>query len=230
MIDLPSAETPEPLDALVVALPETAGSALYGMVDVLAATGTLWRELVGEEPEHSPIRPRIVSLSREPFRCGNGIPVAPDLAIDEAAGPGIVIVLELWLAPTDDMAGRYDGLKNWIRERYMAGSAIYSACSGSVLLAATGLLDGREATSHWGYQDLFRKHFPKVRFNPAPNLVIADRDARIVTAGGTTSWHDLALHIIARHASPGEALRIAKVYLLKWHAEGQLPYASLVRR
>ena len=38
------------VDALILALPETAGSALYGMVDVLAATGTLWRELVGEEP------------------------------------------------------------------------------------------------------------------------------------------------------------------------------------
>jgi transcriptional regulator GlxA family with amidase domain len=37
------------------------------------------------------------------------------------------------------------------------------------------------------------------------------------------------LHIIARHASPGEALRIAKVYLLKWHDEGQLPYAPLIR-
>ena len=52
---------------------------------------------------------------------------------------------------------------------------------------------------------------------------------RIVTAGGTTSWHDLAIHIIARHCSPGEALRIAKVYLLKWHGEGQLPYASQLR-
>jgi transcriptional regulator GlxA family with amidase domain len=99
-----------------------------------------------------------------------------------------------------------------------------------VLLAAAGLLDGREATSHWGYEDLFRRSFPKVRFNPAPNLVIADRTARIVTAGGATSWHDLAIHIISRHCSPGEALRIAKVYLLKWHGEGQLPYASLVRR
>lgn len=37
------------------------------------------------------------------------------------------------------------------------------------------------------------------------------------------------MHIIARHGSPGEALRITKVYLLKWHGEGQLPYASLVR-
>lgn len=59
--------------------------------------------------------------------------------------------------------------------------------------------------------------------------MIADSAARIVTAGGTTSWHDLALHIIARHCSVGEALRIAKVYLLKWHGEGQLPFQSLVR-
>ena len=98
------------------------------------------------------------------------------------------------------------------------------------MLAETGLLDGREATSHWGYQDLFSKRYPKVRFRPEPNLVFADAAGRIVTAGGTTSWHDLALHIISRHCSPGEALRIAKVYLLKWHSEGQLPYAMLVRR
>lgn len=60
--------------------------------------------------------------------------------------------------------------------------------------------------------------------------MFADPAGRIVTAGGTTSWHDLAMHIISRHGSPGEALRIAKVYLLKWHGEGQLPYATLTRR
>ena len=219
-----------PIDALIVALPETAGSALYGMVDVLAATGTVWRELTGEKPGEPLIHPRIVGLSRRPFRCGNAIPVSPDLSLAEATGTGVVILPELWLSPDDDMKGRYPELIEWIRARYQAGSTIYSACSGAVLLAATGLLSGREATSHWGYADLFRRSFPDVRFRPEPNLVFADRDGRIVTAGGTSSWHDLALHIIARHCSPGEALRIAKVYLLKWHAEGQLPYASLVRR
>jgi hypothetical protein len=49
--------------AHILALPETAGSALYGMVDVLAATGTLWRELVGEDPGHPLIRPRPKSRS-----------------------------------------------------------------------------------------------------------------------------------------------------------------------
>lgn len=223
-------DEPQRVRAFIVALPETAGSALYGMVDVLAATGTLWRELVGEEPGRRLIEPQIVSLSREPFRCGNGIPVSPDLAIGEATDAEIVVLPELWLAPSDDMSGRYSELKQWVLERHRGGCTIYSACSGSVLLAATGLLNGREATSHWGYQDLFRRSFPEIRFNAVSNLVFSDATGRIVTAGGTTSWHDLAIHIISRHCSPGEALRIAKVYLLKWHGEGQLPYTSLVRR
>ncbi len=218
------------LQALIVALPETAGSSLYGMVDVLAGTGALWRELVGEQPGTALIRPRIVSLSRKPFQCGNGIPITPEAGIEEAPTADIIILPELWLAPNDDLRGRYPKVEEWIRRRYHAGCMIYSACSGSVLLAATGLLDGREATSHWGYQDLFRRQYPDIRFRPEPNLVFADRTGRIVTAGGTTSWHDLAIHIISRHCSPGEALRVAKVYLLKWHGEGQLPYASLVRR
>jgi transcriptional regulator GlxA family with amidase domain len=216
--------------ALILALPETAGSALYGMVDVLAATGTLWRDLVGEGPGRALIQPRIVSPARRPFRCGNGIPVSPEVTIAQAVRPDMVIIPELWLAPTDDLHNRHRDVKEWLRQCHKNGSTIYSACSGSVLLAAAGLLNGREATSHWGYEDLFRRSFPKVRFKAAPNFVIADRTARIVTAGGTTSWHDLAIHIISRHCSPGEALRIAKVYLLKWHGEGQLPYASLVRR
>lgn len=218
------------VEALIVAVPETAGSALYGMFDVLAATGTLWNELTGTKTGRSLIRPRIVSLSRTPFRCGNGIPVNPELAIEDARKPAIVIVPELWLDPSDTMSERYDALKDWLRQCHRSGSHIYSACSGSVLLAATGLLDNREATSHWGYEDLFRRSFPKVRFNPAPDLVFADPAGRIVTAGGTSSWHDLAIHIIARHCSPGEAMRIAKVYLMKLHSEGQLPFAALVRQ
>lgn len=223
-------QDPAAVEALIVAVPQTAGSALYGMVDVLAATGNLWQLFVGTEPMRRPIRPRIVSLSRRPFRCGNGIPVNPDVGVDEDPHADIVILPELWLPPDDDMKGRYPELLEWIRRRYRAGSAIYSACSGSIMLAATGLLSGREATSHWGYADLFRTRYPEVRFRTGPTIVFADAVGRIVTAGGATSWHDLAIHIISRHCSPGEALRIAKVYLLKWHGEGQLPYASLVRR
>lgn len=218
------------MQALIVAAPETAGSALYGMVDVLAATGALYEELSGEPAGAPLLAPRIVGITAAPFDCGNGIPVRPHLGADEDPEGDIVILPELWLSPQDDLRDRYHDLMDWIRRRYAAGASIYSACSGAVMLAATGLLDGREATSHWGYQDLFRRSYPEVRFRPEPNLVFADPQGRIVTAGGATSWHDLALHIISRHCGAAAALRIAKAYLLKWHGEGQLPYANLVRR
>ena len=225
----PKKEKFSQIDVLIVAVPETAGSALYGMLDVLSATGSIWQTLMrsGDETRH--FRVRIVSPDGCLFSCGNGIPVNPDCAVADDPEAPIVILPELWLGPDEAMGGRYPELVDWIRRRHAAGSFIYSACSGSVLLAETGLLDGCPATSHWGYQDLFRQKFPRVRFDPAPNLVFADPRGQVVTAGGTSSWHDLALHIIARHVGPGEALHIKKVYLLKWHDEGELPYTALVR-
>jgi len=213
----------------IVAIPETAGSALYGMVDVLSAAGNIWQTLVRTEPLAPVFETRIVSPSPESFNCANGIPVMPQVTLQTDPELPIVIIPEIWLGPDDSIAGRYAELMQWLRRRHEAGAYIYSACSGAVLLAESGLLNGCEATSHWGYADMFREKYPQVRFNPEPSLVFADPSGRIVTAGGTTSWHDLAIHIIARHCSPGESLRIAKVYLLKLHTEGQLPYASLDR-
>jgi transcriptional regulator GlxA family with amidase domain len=218
-----------PIDVIIVAVPETAGSALYGMLDVLLAAGNIWQTLARTEPAETFFRVRILSPTGEPFICGNGIPVNPELSVVEQPAAQIVILPELWLGPDQHLKGQYPELMDWIRQQHSAGASIYSACSGSVMLAETGLLDECDATSHWGYQDLFRKYYPKVRFRPEPNLAFADSAGQIVTAGGTTSWHDLAIHIISRHCNPGEALRIAKVYLLKWHDEGQLPYESLVR-
>jgi transcriptional regulator GlxA family with amidase domain len=218
-----------PLETMVVAVPETAGSALYGMVDVLSVTGSVWQTLTRAETMRPPFRVTVVAPRKTPFRCGKSIPVEPDAAIADAPRADIVIVPELWLGPDEHLAGRYPAIVGWIRDQYVGGACVYSACSGALMLAETGLLDGRDATSHWGYQDLFRRRYPGIRFRPEPNLCLADPHGRIVTAGGSTSWHDLALHIISRHVSPGEAARIAKVYLLKWHDDGQLPYESLVR-
>jgi transcriptional regulator GlxA family with amidase domain len=219
-----------PVDVLMVAVFETAGSALYGMVDMLLAAGSIWQTLLHAGDRRQLFRVRIVSPVSTPFVCGNRIPVNPDVTVDQSPMAPVIIVPDLWLGPDESMQGRYPDVIDWLRRCYRYGATLYSACSGAVMLAETGLLDGCHATSHWGYQDLFRRNYPRVQFDPVPNLAFARPDGRIVTAGGATSWHDLALHIIARHASPGEALRIAKVYLLKRHAEGELPFTPLVRQ
>lgn len=225
-----SSKHKHPLETLVLALPETAGSALYGLVDVLAGAGNIWDTLMRRDSGISAFHVQVASLSMRAFRCGNGIPVCPAVDIRTNPSADIIIIPELWLGPDEHLAGRYTELQAWIRERYEKGAYIYSVCSGALLLAETGLLDGREATSHWAYQDLFGRHYPRIHFRPEPSLCFADADGRLVTAGGITSWHDLALHIISRHLSPAEALRIAKVYLLKPHEEGQLPYRPLIKQ
>jgi transcriptional regulator GlxA family with amidase domain len=161
---------PMPLETVIVAVPETAGSALYGMVDVLSVTGNVWQTLTRTEPMAAPFRVRVVSVGRNRFSCGHGIPVEPAAAIDEVEHADIVILPELWLGPDEHLKGRYPALVEWIRERYEAGACVYSACSGALMLAETGLLNGCDATSHWGYQDLFRRQYPLVRFRPEPNL------------------------------------------------------------
>jgi hypothetical protein len=82
-------------NAVIVAVPETAGSALYGMLDVLASAGSLWQQLVGVEPEAPLISPKVASPIGRPFECGNGIPVKPDLDIKDHPPADIVILPEL---------------------------------------------------------------------------------------------------------------------------------------
>ena len=70
-----------PIKVLIVAVPETAGSALYGMVDVLLAAGNIWQTLVRSETEGKLFQVAIVSPAKGIFSCGNGIPVNPECSI-----------------------------------------------------------------------------------------------------------------------------------------------------
>ena len=91
---------------------------------------------------------------------------------------------------------------------------VATVCTGSLLLAESGLLDGRSCAGHWAYADLFQTAYPRIRFLPGRDPRPLERAEGLITAGGVTSWQDLALHLIARFCGPEHAARTAKVYLL----------------
>ena len=99
-----------------------------------------------------------------------------------------------------------------------------SACSGVLLLAAAGLIDGREAIIHWAYARTFRQNFPNVRLGLEKIPVTAGERQQFVMSGASGSWHDLVLYLVARHVGPTAAQAIAKFMLLQWHVDGQAPY------
>lgn len=84
---------------------------------------------------------------------------------------------------------------NWLLQQHDQGVAICSVCSGAFVLGATGLLNGRTATTHWLFKDEFLRSFPKVNLS-IDKLVVDDGD--IITAGGLMAWIDLGLKIIDR--------------------------------
>ncbi|MBX5461863.1 MAG: helix-turn-helix domain-containing protein [Steroidobacteraceae bacterium] len=103
-----------------------------------------------------------------------------------------------------------------VRDQHEAGAVVASACLGALTLASAGLLDGREATTHWAWASIVRQRYPRV--NWAVNRMICDqRD--LITAGGYLAMVDLALHLVATTRSRERA-----------HELGQLVLADSVRQ
>lgn len=218
---------------LLLASPETSASILYGLFDVLTTVGSIFPELVKGAPERALLDVRIVSADGRPFSCVGDIPVRPHCAITDFASPSSVpdaiVVCDMYVAVTAVPTGRYPRECAWLREMHAAGAFLTSVCSGTLVLADSGVLEGREATAHWAYSDMFRRYFPRVTFRDSAVLCLKEQDAGIVTAGGANAWHDLAFYLIARFCGYSHAIQTAKVFLLTVHADSQCAYAVMTR-
>jgi transcriptional regulator GlxA family with amidase domain len=216
----------KPRIALLV-IPEVSASTLYGMMDVLASAGRDWAGLVEGKEGESVLDPRVISLrSTGPIEVANGVKVMPEL--DDGTVPDVVCVPEVAVAPGAVLTESHRAEIAWLRRCYKAGAIVATACSGAMLLAETGLLEGVEATTHWAYCEALST-YPGVRVYPNRALVVSGEGGRLIMAGGGTSWEDLALYLVARLVSVDEAMHIAKIFLIDWHDVGQLPYAALAR-
>jgi transcriptional regulator GlxA family with amidase domain len=213
----------------LLAAPETSPSVLYGLYDVLLSAGAVYPDMTTGEPGEALLDVSIVSATGEPFRCFGNILVEPHHAIGDVDAADVVVVCDLYTPIDTPPRGRYDAEIAWLRRLHEQGALIASVCSGSLVLAESGLLDGRTCAGHWAYVDLFRAAYPAVDFDAALVIDLAGEADGIITAGGVTAWQDLALHLITRLCGPEHAIRTAKVFLLGGHEDGQLPFSAITQ-
>jgi transcriptional regulator GlxA family with amidase domain len=214
----------------LLAMSETSPQILYGLLEVFRSVGVMYHELTSGTPGSPKFDVSVVAADREPFRCFANVLVEPDHAVDDVAAADIVIVCDMNQSVLRPPHGFFRREIAWLRQMYSGGAILASVCSGSLVLAEAGLLDGFEAASHWCYVPLFRDHYPKVRLRQDLVLCRSGEDERIVTAGAVTAWQDLALYLIARCCGSRFALQTAKVFLFSERADGQLPYAVTTPR
>jgi transcriptional regulator GlxA family with amidase domain len=222
-------ESRRPRVALLAA-PETSPFVLYGLYDVLLSVGAVFPDMTTGRPGDALLDVQIVAANAEPFRCFGNILVEPHAAAADVDQVDVAIVCDLYTPIDTPPRGRYGVEIDWLRRMHASRALIASVCTGSLLLAESGLLDGRSCAGHWAYRELFRSEYPRVRFGPQSILDLSSEADGLITAGGVAAWQDLALHLIARLCGPEHASRTAKVYLLGGHEDGQLPFAAMVQR
>tara|TARA_R110000850_G_scaffold236447_1_gene361238 strand:- start:4710 stop:5714 length:1005 start_codon:yes stop_codon:yes gene_type:complete len=209
----------------LIALPEIMISPLAGLYEVLTCF-----ELVGSFEKAVPCEPpfdvQIVTAANMPETGASGLPHGGAVTFDSVAHTDIVIVPSMLVKDAEWIPGRYNRLVEWMMARHADGAILCSACSGVLLLAETGLLNGREATIHWAYEHTFRRSFPAVILKLQEVLVASGDRKDFVMSGASASWHDLVLYLVARHVGPTAAQAIARFMLLQWHVDGQAPYVT----
>lgn len=175
---------------------------LFDAVQSLDVTGPLEVFMGAEQHAPGTYRIRTASLDGAPVRTSSGLTLVPDQALVDPLDAHTLVVPGGQGTRTPDPA-----LVGWLREHGPRAERLVSVCTGAILLAAAGLLDGRRATTHWAYCDKLARDHPDVEVDPDPIYV---RDGHVATSAGVTSGIDLALALVEEDLGREVALGIAR--------------------
>ncbi len=214
----------------LVAVPEASPGTLAGLHEVFGEFAPL-RWVDPSLDWDQPFALEVVTVRRGPLHLGMGLSVMDVRGVDEVADTDIVIVPPL-VVPADGgwQTGRYPEMVAWLHRMHADGAQICSACSGALLLAETGLLDGRKATTHWALAETFHRLFPAITLALDKTLIVEGDRGQFVLSGAASAWQDLALCLIAQHLGTTAAQAVAKFHALNTHLDGMAPYTVFVPR
>lgn len=176
---------------VAIVLPERvwAGS-VFLTQELLLVAGTLHSH--SEDVEASRLF-EISLVGDAPVASLAGLALTPDKPL-KAAGKVQVVLVPAQFAPSAQSTAGERRMAAWIAARHAAGALIVSL-NGPVLLAKSGLLDGRQATGPISDQALLAQHFPQVRYTPGRRIVVSDQ---IICAGGINPTVDVCAHLVER--------------------------------
>lgn len=207
-------------------------SAITGIIDLFRLAGVTWARINNETPSPQ-FATRLLTRGGVPCRCINGLTIQADGAWDELAAdvePDGLVVIPTIGGPIETVLAANRELVDWLGRFRSADSGqvrVASNCTGAFMLAEAGLLEGRVATTHWGFSQQFRQRFPSVDLQPERLVTV---DGHIACAGGGMAWWDLGIHLVERYAGTQVARELAKAFVIDVGRTSQAPYSALQAR
>ncbi|WP_354699446.1 HTH-type transcriptional regulator CdhR [Paraconexibacter sp. AEG42_29] len=143
----------------------------------------------------------------------SGIRLSVDAGLEALADADLIVVPGTLPAAIADEHRTFAAL----RAAHARGARVMSICTGAFVLAHAGLLDGRRATTHWGYCDELAARFPQVDVDPG---VLYVDDGDVLTSAGLTAGMDLCLHVLRQQFGPDTANGVARWNVVAPHRDG----------
>jgi transcriptional regulator GlxA family with amidase domain len=210
------------IDVTVLLLDDNYASTALGPIEVFHSAGRLWNTLNGTDPNPK-FNVTVASLTRAGVRSPYGVELSAQKSIASVKRTDLIIVPASGL-DLDTQLSRHAEMLPWLRKWHRKGAYIAAVCSGAGYLAEAGLLDGRQATTHWAVAEAYAARYPSVRWRA--DLFITE-DQRVLCSGGVYASIDLSLYLVEKFCGHEIALQCAKALLVDMPRTHQSGYAIL---
>jgi transcriptional regulator GlxA family with amidase domain len=208
----------------VLAMRNAMASTIAGPLEIFYQAGVMWNHFKGEAVNPF-FEVQVVTTKGTPFKCLSGVRMVPDGAMREVRQTDLIVVSSILdIARTLQTQGE---VVDWLQVQHSRGAHIATICSGAFVLAETGLLDGKSATTHWAFADQFRRRYPQIRLKPE-RLITDEGD--LFCSGGYNAGIDLALYLVEKYCGHEVALQSSKSLISDIGRTSQAPYAIFQHR
>jgi len=209
---------PQAMQVTILGLYNSMATTIFGPMDILNQAGRLWNRL-GKTPQTPFFQVAIASPDGKPIQCLNKVQIQPHCGVSQVEKTDLIVIASA--SYIEEIMEAHPGLVPWLRRQYQGGAHLASICTGSFLLAEAGLLDGKSATVHWGFAEIFNSRYPKVELRPDKMFI---DHGRLYCSAGVNAGLDLSLYLVEKFCGREHAVQSAKTMILDMGRESQTPY------
>ncbi|MCD4741433.1 MAG: helix-turn-helix domain-containing protein [Desulfobacteraceae bacterium] len=202
----------------ILGLYNSMATTIFGPMDILNQAGRLWNR-VSNSHQTPFFDVTIASPDGQPIKCTNNVLIQPHCSIEEVDKTDLIIIASATYIKK--ILQKNPKLVPWLLKQYNQGAQIASICTGVFLLAETGLLNGKSATLHWGFTEMFEQKYPKISLRPDKMFI---DHGRLYCSAGVNAGMDLTLYLVEKFCGRQVAVECAKTMVLDLGRESQTPY------
>lgn len=209
----------------ILALDQTSASSVAGPIDIFHTTNLIIKNIAGKDAGQ--LKWKIVGLRGGEICSASGMKFKSDMLLDQVTEPGWLFIpgiiienetkMQAYLEMNQELAVK---LKNF----FDLGFGIAANCTGTFLLAESGILDGKSATTTWWLEDLFQKRYPRIDLD-VDSLII--KHDKVMCSGAATAHMELSLSLVEKLVGGKYAHLCSKYLLMENRHKSQAPYRRL---